>query len=61
MLLKASGGAMSGNDEWNARQSSLRAGIAAAAIMVFACFGAAIAFSGESAEAASSEKLLIAR
>ncbi|MEP0188973.1 MAG: hypothetical protein ABJ311_10585 [Erythrobacter sp.] len=29
------------------QQASLRAGIIAASIMVFACFGAAIAFAGE--------------
>lgn len=51
---------MSENRELDARKSSLRAGIVAAAIMVFACFGAAIAFSGETAKAASSETLLIA-
>ncbi|WP_298469571.1 hypothetical protein [uncultured Erythrobacter sp.] len=52
---------MSENDEWNARRSSLRAGVVAATLMVFACFGAAVAFSEETAQAASSETLLIAR
>ncbi len=52
---------MSENRELDARRSSLLAGVVAAAAMIFACFGAAIAFSGETAKAASSETLQIAR
>ncbi len=51
------GGPMKTKNNTGSQQASLRAGIIAASIMVFACFGAAIAFAGEARDAQTPDHL----